>query len=103
LAHWGALARKQTSKPKYSYGFYLFIYLFIYCSYVRWYWWGNLRERDHWGDPGVDGRIILRWIFRKWGVGVWTTLSWIRIQKVAGTCECGNEPLGSINCGEFVD
>jgi hypothetical protein len=29
------------------------------------FWWGNLRDRDHWGDPGVDGRIILRWIFRK--------------------------------------
>jgi hypothetical protein len=28
-------------------------------------WWENLRERDHCGDPGVDGRIILRWIFRK--------------------------------------
>jgi len=27
--------------------------------------WGNLRERDHLGDPGVDGRIILRWTFRK--------------------------------------
>jgi hypothetical protein len=27
---------------------------------------GNLRERDHSGDPDVDGRIILRWIFRKW-------------------------------------
>jgi len=26
---------------------------------------GKLRERDHLGDPGVDGRIILRWIFRK--------------------------------------
>jgi len=34
--------------------------------------WGNLRERDHLGDPGVDGRIILRLIFRKWDVGVWT-------------------------------
>jgi hypothetical protein len=29
------------------------------------FWWGNLRERDSWGDPGVDGRIILRWIFKK--------------------------------------
>ena len=29
------------------------------------FWWGNLRERDHWGDPDVDWRIILRWIFRK--------------------------------------
>jgi hypothetical protein len=28
-------------------------------------WWGNLKERDHLGDPDVDGRIILRWIFRK--------------------------------------
>jgi hypothetical protein len=27
--------------------------------------WGNLRERYHWGDPGIDGRIILGWIFRK--------------------------------------
>ena len=27
--------------------------------------WGNLRERDHLGDPGVDGKVILRWIFRK--------------------------------------
>ena len=30
------------------------------------FWWGNLRERDHWGDQDVDGRKILRWIFRKW-------------------------------------
>jgi hypothetical protein len=29
------------------------------------FWWGNLRERDHWGEPGVDGGMILRWIFKK--------------------------------------
>jgi hypothetical protein len=38
------------------------------------------RERDHWGDPGVGGRIILEWIFRKWDVGVWTGLGWLRIE-----------------------
>jgi hypothetical protein len=29
------------------------------------FWRGNLRERDHWEEPGVDGRLILRRIFRK--------------------------------------
>jgi hypothetical protein len=32
------------------------------------FWWGNLRERDHLEDPGID-RIILRWIFRRWDGG----------------------------------
>jgi len=41
--------------------------------------WGILKERAHLGDPGVDGRIILRWIFRKWDVRVWTESSWLRI------------------------
>jgi hypothetical protein len=34
------------------------------------FWCGNLRERDHLGNPGLDWRIILRFIFRKWYVGV---------------------------------
>jgi hypothetical protein len=46
--------------------------------------WGNLRERDHLGDPGVDGSIILRRIFKKWNVGVWTGFSWLRIQTGGG-------------------
>jgi len=36
------------------------------------------------GTPGVDGRIILRWIFRKWDVGVWTGSIWLRIATGGG-------------------
>ena len=45
---------------------------------------GNLSERDKIGDVGVDGRIILRWIFRKWDVGVWTGSIWLRIWAAGG-------------------
>ena len=48
------------------------------------FWLGNLRERDRLEDPGVDGRMILRWIFRKWNVGTWTGLSWLRIGTRGG-------------------
>jgi hypothetical protein len=48
------------------------------------FWWGNLRERNHWGDSDVEGRIILGWIFRKCDVGVWTGLVWLRIETVGG-------------------
>jgi len=50
----------------------------------RGFWWGNLRKRDHLGDSGLDGKIILRWIFRKWDVGVWTGSSWLKIGTDGG-------------------
>ena len=37
------------------------------------FWWGNLRERDHLGDPGMHGRIILRWDLEAW-------TGWIRLR-----------------------
>jgi hypothetical protein len=52
------------------------------CSTV--FGWGSLSERDHWGDPDVDGRIILRWIFRKWDGVVGTGWSGLRIGTGGG-------------------
>jgi hypothetical protein len=48
------------------------------------FWWGNLRQRDQWGDPGVDGTIMLGWIFMKRDVRVWTGLGWLRIETGGG-------------------
>jgi len=43
-----------------------------------------MRERVQLGDLGADRGIILRWIFRKQDVGVWTGSSWLRIGTVGG-------------------
>jgi len=47
-------------------------------------WWGNRREGDNWGDLGVGGEIILERISRRWNVGIWTRLGWLRIETVGG-------------------
>jgi len=47
-------------------------------------WWGNWRERDHWGDQGEDGWIILGWISRRWDVSIRTGLGWPRIETGGG-------------------
>jgi hypothetical protein len=41
------------------------------------FWWGDLREDDHLGVPGVDGRIISKWIFKKWDGG----MDWIKLAQ----------------------
>ena len=48
------------------------------------FWWGNLSERDHCGDQDVDGRMILRWILRKWEGVVGTGWSLLRIGTGGG-------------------
>jgi len=45
---------------------------------------GNRREKDHWGDLGVDEWIILGWICRRWDVGICTGLGWPRIGTGGG-------------------
>jgi hypothetical protein len=48
------------------------------------FWWGDLMEREQLKDLGVDGRIILKWIFNKWDGDKWTELLWLRIGTVDG-------------------
>jgi hypothetical protein len=47
------------------------------------FWWGNRRVRDHWGDPDLDGRIILL-LFRNWEGVVGIGWSWLRIRRGGG-------------------
>jgi hypothetical protein len=48
------------------------------------FWWGELMERDHLLDLGIDVTIILRWIFKKWGGETWIGLIWLRIGTGGG-------------------
>jgi hypothetical protein len=98
---WGEYLGLRGTKLKKSGYIYIYIYIYneelndLYSSpniqliksrRIRWGWlqqvkgrgevhtvfrWSNLRERDHLEDPGIDGRIIWRWIFRKWVVRAW--------------------------------
>jgi hypothetical protein len=58
-----------------------------YCGKAEDYreiWWGNSRETDCLVEPGVNGRIILRWNFNECGLAVCILSSWIRIGTGGG-------------------
>jgi len=57
---------------------------------------GKPDRKNHLEDPGVDGRIILTRIFRKWDMGASIGSIWLRIGTVGCICKCGNAPSGSI-------
>ena len=66
-------------------------------------WCGNVRERVHLEEPGVDGRVILKRIFNNWDWGgSGFDPSGSGHEHVAGFCEFGNEPSVFIKCGEFL-
>jgi hypothetical protein len=61
-------------------------------------WWENLRERNHWDDPDADARITVRWILRKKD-----GLPGSGYGQLAGSCNRGDEPSGSVKCDEILD
>ena len=64
---------------------------------------GKTEGKSHWGDWDVDGRIILRWIFRKWEGVVGTGWSWLRIGTGGGNLWVRWWTFGFQKCGEFLD
>jgi hypothetical protein len=47
-------------------------------------WWGDLMPRHNFKYLDVDGRIILKWIFKKWAAEAWPELIWLRIATGGG-------------------
>ena len=66
------------------------------------FWWRNLNEGDHLKDPGVNERIILKWIFKKEDGAVgWIDLAYDRDRWRALVNAVMNFRV--IKCGEFLD
>jgi len=47
-------------------------------------WLGKPEGKNHLEDPGADGRILLRWIYRKWVVGASNGSIWLRVGTSVG-------------------
>jgi hypothetical protein len=65
------------------------------------FWRGNLKESDHLEDPDVVGEESMKIDLKRLGM-TWAGLIWLRIGRVAYSCENGHETLLSIKCGGFL-
>jgi hypothetical protein len=65
-------------------------------------WWGEVRERDHLEDLGVDGSIILKLIFKKWDGAIWNGLIWLRIGTGTGVLKAVMNLRIPQNAGNFL-
>jgi hypothetical protein len=55
------------------------------------FWLGDLRERNHLEDLGIDGGITTKWISKGWDGWAWTGWIWFRIEMSGWHLLCGNE------------
>jgi hypothetical protein len=64
---------------------------------------GKSEGKNHLKDPGVDGRIILKWNFESLDGGHRLDRSELGQGQVVGSCKCGDESSGFVKCGEFFE
>jgi len=66
------------------------------------FWQKSLRQGAHFQDLSVEGRTILKWIFKKWDGGVDCIDLAPGLVQMAGSHMCGNEPSVSMKCGQVL-